>query len=157
MRKPKLGSIYQRTKKQPDGSVVSLPTWWIKCYRNGRPLRESSRSEDFAKAERLLKRRQGEIVTGKFAGLAVERIRVGELLDDVVQDYQINRRKSLVQLNSRLENHIRPAFSDIRVVEFSTSHIRRYVTDKVKEGSRQCDDKPRTGDPRKGVRSGVQV
>lgn len=77
MRKPKLGSIYQRTKKQPDGSVVSLPTWWIKCYRNGRPLRESSRSEDFAKAERLLKRRQGEIVTGKFAGLAVERIRVG--------------------------------------------------------------------------------
>jgi hypothetical protein len=123
MRKPKLGSIYQRTKKQPDGGVIALPIWWIKYYRNGRPFRESSHSEDFGDAERLLKRRQGEIVTGKFAGLAVERIRVGELLDDLVQDYQINRRKSLVQLNSRLKNHLRPAFSDIRTAEFSTGHI----------------------------------
>lgn len=135
MRKPKLGSIYQRTKKQPDGSLIALPTWWIKYYRNGRPFRESSRSEDFADAQRLLKRRQGEIVTGKFAGLAVERIRVAELLDDVVQDYQINRRKSLAQLNSRLKNHVRPAFSDIRVAEFSTSHIRRYVTERLKSGA----------------------
>jgi hypothetical protein len=135
MRKPKLGSIYQCTKKQPDGSVIALPTWWIKYYRDGRPLRESSHSEDFAEAEKLLKRRQGEIVTGKFAGLNVERIRVGELLDDVVQDYQINRRKSLVQLNSRLKNHLRPAFSDIRAAEFSTSHIRRYVTERLEDGA----------------------
>jgi integrase len=135
MRKPKLGSIYQRTKKQPDGSLITLPTWWIKYYRNGRPLRESSHSDDFAEAQRLLKRRQGEIVTGKFAGLAVERIRIGELLDDVVEDYQINRRKTLVQLNSRLKNHLRPAFSDIKAAEFSTSHIRRYVNERLKNGA----------------------
>jgi len=69
MRRPKLGSIYQRTKKQPDGSVIALPTWWIKYYRDGQPFRESSHSKDFAEAERLLERRQGEIVTGRFAGL----------------------------------------------------------------------------------------
>jgi hypothetical protein len=68
MRKPKLGSIYQRRKKQPDGSIITLSTWWIKYYRSGRPVRESSHSDNFAEAARLLKRRQGEIVTGKFAG-----------------------------------------------------------------------------------------
>jgi integrase len=115
--------------------VIPLPTWWIKYYRNGRPLRESSHSKDFAEAERLIKRRQGEIVTGKFAGLAVDRIRVGELLDDVVQDYQINHRKSLIQLDSRLKNHLRPAFRGIKAAEFSTSHIRRYVTERLKNGA----------------------
>jgi integrase len=63
------------------------------------------------------------------------RIRIGELFDDVVQDYQINRRKSLVQLNSRLKNHLRPAFSDVRTAEFSTSHIRRYVTERLTSGA----------------------
>jgi len=99
----KLGSIYRRTKKHPDGTVTTLPVWWIKYYRNGQAFRESSHSEDHSEAERLLKRRQGEIVTGKFTGLGVERIRVSELLDDVVQDYQLNRRKSLAQLASRLK------------------------------------------------------
>ena len=40
--------------------------------------------------ERLLKRRLGEIVTGKFAGLGRERIRMAELLNDVVQDHLDN-------------------------------------------------------------------
>ena len=48
-RNPKLGSIYQR------GGV-----WWLKYDRNGMPYRESSGSESYTDAERLLKRRVGE-------------------------------------------------------------------------------------------------
>jgi hypothetical protein len=112
-RKPKLGSIYQR------GGV-----FWIKYYRNGRPYRESSGSEVYADAERLCKRRMGEIVTGKFAGLAVERIRMQSLFDDLLEDYRVNERTSIIQLRSRLKLHLVPAFGAIRVSEFSTNHVK---------------------------------
>jgi hypothetical protein len=89
------GSIYQQRKKAPDGSVMVLPTWWIKYSKNGKPFRESSNSYDRRDAERLLKRRLGEVVTGKFAGLAPERIKIQDLTAAVVQDYTDNDRASV--------------------------------------------------------------
>jgi len=120
-RRPRAGSIYPRGGK-----------YWIKYYRRGQPFRESSHSDSYEEAERLLKRRQGEVVTGKFAGLAAERIKVNELFEDVVQDYRLNHRRSLAQLESRLKNHLKPAFGEIRAAEFSTGYIKRYVTQRLK-------------------------
>jgi integrase len=114
-RKPKLGSIYQR------GTI-----YWIKYYRNGQPFRESSRSDSYEEAERLLKLRNGEIVTGKFTGLTPERIRLSDLFDDLVEDYRINKRASLPQMESRLKNHLRPVLGAVRVADFTTHLIKRY-------------------------------
>ncbi len=124
----KLGSIYQRKKKLPDGTLETLPTWWIKYYRDGKPFRESSGSEKQVDAERLLRKRAGEIATGKFLGLSPERIRMAELFKDVVEDYQAADRRTLSDLNSRLKNHLAPFFGELRAADFSTQHIKRYVT-----------------------------
>jgi integrase len=121
-RKPKLGSIYQR------GGV-----WWLKYYRNGKPFRESSRSHIYAEAERMLKRRLGELVTGKFTGLEPERIRVRQLTDLVVQEYKENGRSSLPDIESRLKLHLLPQLGDIRVAEFGTQHVKRYVALRQRE------------------------
>src|ERR1017187_4641038 len=128
--KAKLGSLYQRKKKLPDGTVQTLPTWWIKYYRNGQPFRESSHSENQEDAERLLKRRQGEIVTGKFSGLGPERIRLGTLLDLVVANYDENGKKSAPETKWRLEAHVRPAFGDLRAAEFGSVHRGRYIAER---------------------------
>src|SRR5262245_45373026 len=120
MSRAKFGSIYQRTKKLPDGTVRTLPTWWIKYRKNGQVFSESSGSERYAEAERLLKRRLGEIVTGKFAGFGPERIRLKELFSDVVQDYRDNDRDSLKDVEGRLKNHLEPFLGDIRAADFST-------------------------------------
>ena len=77
-RKPHFGSIYQRKKKLADGTVVTLPKYWIQYCRNGRIYRESTKTASYAEAERFLKRRQGELVTGRFAGLEPERVLVGQ-------------------------------------------------------------------------------
>jgi integrase len=121
-RKPRLGSIYER------GGI-----WWIKFYRNGAATRESSKSDSYQEAERLLKRRQGEIVNGKFAGLSVERIRMSALFDDLVEDYVQNKRATLIQLQSRLKLHLRPAFNNTRVSEFSTNHIKHYTAARLSD------------------------
>jgi integrase len=123
-RKPKLGSIYQR------GEI-----YWIKYYRNGQCFRESSHSDSYTEAERLLKRRNGEIVTGRFAGLAPERVRLRDLFDDLVEDYRMNGLASLVQLESRLKKHLRPEFDDLRAAELSSNHIKRYQTRRRADGA----------------------
>jgi integrase len=123
-RKPKLGSIYQR------GGV-----WWLKYHRNGKPYRESSGSALYADAERLLKRRMGEVVSGKFAGLAIERIRMQDLFDDLVEEYRVNQRSSIVHLRSRLRLHLVPAFGAVRATELSTTHVKAYTSKRLHAGA----------------------
>jgi hypothetical protein len=135
MRRPKLGSIYQRTKRQPDGNVLALPTWWVKYYRNGRPFRESSGSEDYAEAERLLKRRQGEIVTGRFAGLEPERVTVGQLLQDLIDDYRLQERGSARMSEQRIRKHLIPAFGALRAAQLSSTHIKGYKLRRKKDAA----------------------
>jgi hypothetical protein len=48
-----MGMTYKR------GSV-----WWVKYYRNGRPIRESSHSGKESDAINLLKLREGDIAHG---------------------------------------------------------------------------------------------
>jgi integrase len=108
--------------------------WWVRYSHDGHQIRESSGSNVFADADRLLKKRNGEVVTGKFAGLAPERITIGELLADVEQDYRDNVRKSLRQLLSRLKR-LRPAFENIRAADFSSDYVKRYRSRRLQAGA----------------------
>jgi len=65
----KLGSVFQRRKKLPDGTVKTLSPWWIKYTRAGQVFRESSGSDNRSEAGLLLKKRLGQIADGRFGGL----------------------------------------------------------------------------------------
>ena len=72
------GSIYkQRTSE----------VWWLKYYRNGRLLRESSGTTDETEARKLLKKRTAQVTTGTHPGLEIERIKIDELAEDFLRDY----------------------------------------------------------------------
>jgi integrase len=75
----------------------------------------------------LLKRRVGEVATGKFSGLAHERVTMDELFDDLVADYKVNGRKTLPHLLSRLRLHLRPAFGKVRATALNTSRLKHYM------------------------------
>ncbi len=107
----------------------------MKYHRNSRCYRESSGSALYADAERLLKRRMGELASGKFAGLAIERIRMQELFDDLVEEYRINQRASIVHLRSRLRLHVIPAFGSIRAAELSTTQVKVYTAKRLQAGA----------------------
>ena len=62
-----MGMLYKR------GAV-----WWIKYYRNGRGLRESSHSTKEGDARRLLKLREGDIEHGLPVDPKLNRIRFEE-------------------------------------------------------------------------------
>ncbi len=124
--RPKFGSIYRRGR-----------IWWIKYYRPGdpKPIRESSRSDRRSDAERLLKWRQGEVVTGRFAGLALERVTVSQLLDELIEDYQVRGIRSLRHCVLRINKHLRPAFGKLKAAAFSTADVKRYIRKRRAEGA----------------------
>lgn len=64
-RRPKgTGCIYQR----PDSAV-----YWLKYSRYGKSYRESTRTTDKGKAQKMLKVRLSEITTGQFIGPRLKR------------------------------------------------------------------------------------
>jgi hypothetical protein len=109
--------------------------WWVQYSHRGRQVRESSHSTVYAEADRLLKKRQGEVVTGKFAGLEPDRVTVFELFKEVEQDCRDNLRSSLPQVLSRLKNHLIPSFGRIRASALSSDHVARYRAKRLVEGA----------------------
>lgn len=118
-----MGSIYKR------GEV-----YWIKYYRQGKPYRESTKSEKEADAKRLLKKREGEIANGKLPGIYFDKVRFDELAEDFLADYRINRKKSLVRAE-RCIKHLKQEFEGARATEITTPRIQAYVEKRIAEGA----------------------
>jgi len=119
-----MGMIYKR------GNI-----WWIKYYRNGKPLRESTKSKKEADAKRLLKKREGEISEGKIPGIYFDKVRFDELASELIMDYKINGRKSLERVEIGIRVHLKPFFGDIRVPDITTPRIQKYIKYRMEEGA----------------------
>jgi len=129
-RRPKgTGSIYQR----PDSAI-----YWLKYSRNGKPYRESSGTTDRRKAERKLKERLAEIMSGTFIGPKSEKIKVAELADDFLREYRINARKSIDDVTARWKLHLEPFFGAWKAVDVSSDLIARYVDARQHEGAKNA-------------------
>lgn len=116
-----MGMIYLRGK-----------TYWIQYYLNGKPFRESSKSEDIGKAKKLLKIREGQCESGTFPGLKVDKIFFDELKEDILNEYKLNGRKSLDRLENSLK-HLTDYFEGIKVAGIGTVIIQRYILERQDE------------------------
>ena len=92
-----MGMIYKR------GAV-----WWVKYYRNGRSMRESTGSTKESDAKRLLKIREGDIERGLPVNPKLNRIRFEEAAEDLKTEYAVNGRRSADELERRIRLHLRP-------------------------------------------------
>jgi hypothetical protein len=122
-----------KSRRKASNIYLRGAIWWIRYSHHGHQIRESSESAVFDDAARLLKKRHGEVVTGRFAGLAPERITIAELLAEVEQDYRENGRRSLPQLLSRLKR-LKPAFGEMRAADFSSTQVARYRAKRLEQG-----------------------
>jgi len=115
-----MGSIYKR------GSV-----FWIKYYDNGKPHRESSHSDKITKAEKLLKRREGEIAKGEQPGIVFDRVKFDALAEDFLTDYRINEKDTLSKAE-RSVKYLKKFFGGMKATEITTDKVKTYI-DKRKE------------------------
>jgi integrase len=116
-----MGNLYKR------GNI-----WWIKYYRAGESYRESSNSEKESEAKRLLKLREGQIVEGRFPGLMIGKIAYEELSNDLINDYRINKRKSLERAVMSLK-HLASYFADKKAASITSDVINEYIV--IRQGT----------------------
>jgi integrase len=123
MRKePAMGELKQR------GQI-----WWIRYYKNGRRHEESSGSTKEGDAKSLLRLREGDIERGVAITPKVGRIRFDEAVKDVINDYRTNRKRSLDDVERRIERHLKPFFGNRRMASITTADIREYIDSRQKE------------------------
>ena len=118
-----MGCIY----KQKNGK-----SWHIKYYRNGKAYRECVGSEKESDAKRLLRLREGQIIQGKFQGLKAERTVFDELAEDLIVDYKINAKKSLVRAE-RSVSHLKKYFEGYRANDITTDKVKEYIEKRQEE------------------------
>jgi integrase len=109
-------------------------TYWLKYYRNGKPYYESTKSSKETEAKRLLRKREGEISEGKLPGIYFDRVRFDELAEDLLRDYRINQKKSLIRAE-RSTGHLKDYFEGFKVSQITTPKIQDYIETRQGEGA----------------------
>lgn len=128
-----LGTIYRRVVEEPDGTLRELPHWHIQFSHNGKQYRESTHTDSYNKAVNTLKKRHGEVESGKYLGVAVEKLKVSALLDDVLDDYETRHPDSVDGFAKPIITRLKEWFDGTRVVACHPPVIRAYIKDRMKE------------------------
>lgn len=129
-----MGCLYKRKQKLPNGDYRELPTWWIKYYQGGRPVRESTGTEKETVALRILRSRLGDVEKGIPITPKMGRITFEDAVDDLLNDYRINERKSIESLEDRLA-YLKAAFKGKRLISITSTEVRAYAADRKAAGA----------------------
>lgn len=117
-----LGRIFKR------GSI-----YWIAYYHRGKEYRESSESEIESQARKLLKKRIGEIGSGKLIGPVEEKVTFEQLAEDLIRDYEVNGKRSVRSIKLSIA-HLRDFFGFDKALDITTDRIRSYIAKRQSEG-----------------------
>ncbi len=101
--------------------------WWIRYYRNGRRSEESAHTNNKKAAQDLLKIREGDIAKGVPISAKIGQFRFEEAAADIINDYEVNKKRSVKVLERRIEKHLTPWFGGRRMANISTPDIRAFV------------------------------
>jgi len=129
-----MGSIYKRKwMDKTTGKMVEGETWWIKYYRHGKPYRESTHTDKITKAEKLLKKREGEIAEGKLPGIYFDKVSFDDLAKDYITDYKVNGRDTLAKAK-RCVKYLEKDFGGMKVTGVTTASAKTYIEKRMQEG-----------------------
>jgi integrase len=125
-----MGSLYKQ--KNRDGTPGRK--WWVKYRANGRSVRESTDTEELAKAKRFLKEREGREAIGQPILPRADRIRYEEIAKDLRQHYEATGSRDLHEAEWRLA-HLDKAFTGRRVVSLGQADATAYALERQKTGA----------------------
>ncbi len=117
-----MGSIYRRPRSK---------YLWIKYYQNGRVVRESTGTTKETVARRMLRVREGDVERGIPITPKSGRVTFEEAAADMINDYTINGKKSLEDVQRRIDLHLTPYFQGKRMATITTTDIRAYIAQRM--------------------------
>lgn len=114
-----MGMIYRQSGRK---------VWMLKYYREGVPIVESSGTTVKTDAKTELQKREGAIANGQPLLPKIARhFRFEEAATDLENNYKIEGRRSLDELQRRIAKHLMPCFRGRRMSTITTSQVRAYI------------------------------
>ena len=129
-----MGSLYRPKYKARDGTIRESRVWWLKYRADGKIIRESSETDERRMAGKLLKLREGAAEEGRPILPGANRITIGDLADDLRNDYTANERRSADRLEFSLA-HLLPVFGHRRAAHVSSSDVTDYIATRQAENA----------------------
>ena len=117
-----MGSIYRRPRSK---------YLWSEYYQNGRVVRESTGTTKETVARRMLRVREGDVERGIPITPKSGRVTFEEAAADLINDYTINGKKSLEDVQRRIDLHLTPYFQGKRMATITTTDIRAYIAQRL--------------------------
>jgi len=105
----------------------------VKYYINGRPVRETTRTEKESEAKRFLREREGRVATGQPIIRRADRILYDEVAADLRRHYETTGERGLDEANDRFKPLAR-FFHGRRVVSIDGTLASVYVQQRQKSG-----------------------
>jgi integrase len=128
-RKIPAGSVFQKVYSDRHGHASKTRTYYLKYFIKGRSkaVEVSSGTTDYEEALEMLRKKMAS-TPGK-PGYADQpgRVRIGQLLDLLIKNYEYLGRKSLYDTKLRIEAHLRPFFGEMKAQTLGTTALMDYV------------------------------
>src|SRR5262245_24823482 len=121
------GSIFRKTYIDRHGHTRKTKTYYLKHYVNGKPRELPSGTTDYGEALAMLRKKMASTPVQSNYTDQPERVRIGQLLDLLIEDYGYGSRKSLADTKRRVNSRLRPFFGEMKAQHLSTSKLREYV------------------------------
>ncbi len=129
----------RKRKREHTGVFQRGTVWWIAYCHRGTEIRESVQKvtgkNTRAAAKTLLTKRRRTAGTPDFLGPAAERVTYDDLATLYLNDYGLNRRRSLRDAKRNVEQ-LRATFGELRALDITTDRIACYTAARLAEGRR---------------------
>jgi integrase len=144
---PETGTIAESVQAKPAphkakrprgaGSVYRMGKYWYIAYyvATGKQVTESSRSPLKTVAEHMLRDRLERVRQGLYCGPLPTKVTFETLAEDLLNDYRINRRRTIKDAESRLDLHLRPYFGNYLASAITTDMAKEYVLLRRSQGA----------------------
>ncbi len=134
----RIGASWPTRVPQHAACPPDLSIWCGVCCQTRDPLtgkahavRESSRKV----AAQLLAQRLGALAQGKPVTPTTVRLTFHDAARDLLNDYRVNGKRSLVDVERHITRHLAPFFGGLRMADITTAHVREYVARRQREGA----------------------
>lgn len=114
--------------------------YYIRYYDvKGRRRLETTKSTDRNEAEKQLRKRLSAKDAGVSPDAAVGKLTLKEATDDLINDYNVNGRRSLPEVKRKIELHLLPYFGERRrMVSITTADMRAFIAER--QGEEKTDN-----------------
>ena len=116
--------LFRFQSKRADGTPVTYPKYYI---RHGHKT-VCTKTEDLRQAKIEVKKLAGKDAEGhrRLTAAPVE-VRVGTLLDLVIEDYKQSGQKTVADVKGKIDNGLRPHFGDMLAARVDSEEIERWM------------------------------